>query len=253
MAKGTSIGRLLVAAVIAVSVAACGDSKDQVPTTPSTTPGTSNPVPPVPPTPTPPGGSGISLTGTVVEITPTGDRRPVAGLRLRVRAANAQAGAVGGVDLPDVVTDSSGRYEITGVSATVLFVSTAPGSSHRFMCDYFPLLAAFPYFIDLPVVSASWSGSDLPPGMWTMGTTVYGTVSERVGSTLRPVAAATVTLDGGSPDPPATTSAMGFYMVCSVMGMDQQRTVTASKAGYNPASRQFFGGTDLRVDLEIGR
>jgi hypothetical protein len=35
--------------------------------------------------------------------------------------------------------------------------------------------------------------------------------------------------------------------------MDQQRTVRASKAGYRPASRQFFGGTDLRVDLEIGR
>jgi hypothetical protein len=42
-------------------------------------------------------------------------------------------------------------------------------------------------------------------------------------------------------------------MVCSVVGTDQYRTITVSKAGYSPASRQIFGGWDFRVDLELAR
>ena len=62
---------------------------------------------------------------------------------------------------------------------------------------------------------------------------------------------ATVTLEDGRQDPPATTSATGFYMVCSVVGTDQARTVTARKDGYRATTREFFGGWEFRVDLEL--
>jgi hypothetical protein len=62
-----------------------------------------------------------------------------------------------------------------------------------------PAVPGFPVG-DLPVVHVSWSGDRLPPGMWSLGTSVHGTVSERVNETLRPVAGATVTLDGGTQD-----------------------------------------------------
>jgi len=94
---------------------------------------------------------------------------------------------------------------------------------------------------DLPLVSASWSGDRLPPRMSWPGTSVHGTVSERVDGALRPVAGATVTLDSGIPDPPATTTASGFYMICSEVGTDKYRTITALKAGYRNTVRQIFG------------
>jgi hypothetical protein len=49
------------------------------------------------------------------------------------------------------------------------------------------------------------------------------------------------------------TSATGFYMVCSVVGTDQTRMITARKDGYRTAARQIFGGSDFRVDLELAR
>jgi hypothetical protein len=165
---------------------------------------------------------------------------------------------VGGVELPDVVTDANGRYEIPGVTGTLLFFSTTPGSAYQFLCDYYPLSVTQPwrpeYFSDLPVVRRdSWSADLLTPGMRFMpGHGAYGTVSERVNGMLRPLVGATVTLDGIQ-DPPTTTSATGFYMVCSVLGSDQVRTVTARKDGYRPATNEFFSGWEFRVDLELTR
>jgi len=118
---------------------------------------------------------------------------------------------------------------------------------------------------DLPLVSASWSGDRLPPRMSWPGTSVHGTVSERVDGALRPVAGATVTLDSGIPDPPATTTASGFYMICSEVGTDKYRTITALKAGYRnnrpadlrggiPGSISNSNATELlREALESGR
>ncbi len=69
---------------------------------------------------------------------------------------------MGGVELPEVVTDKNGRYEIPGVTGTLLFFTTAPGSDHRFLCDYYPLGVTQPgrpeYFSDLLVFRGdSWS------------------------------------------------------------------------------------------------
>jgi hypothetical protein len=241
-------GLLGAAAALTVSIAARDGGTDRTVIAPTASPTSSPPAPP-------PAGT---VTGMVLELTTTGERRPVPNLRLQVRTGSPADGAVGGVELPDVVTDRNGRYEIAGVTSPLLFFTTAPGSDHRFLCDFYPLVTrppavpGFP-FGDLPVVHVSWSGDRLPPGMWSSGTSVYGIVSERVNETLRPVAAATVTLDGGTQDPPAMTSATGFYMVCSVVGTDQTRTITARKDKYVTAVRQIFGGWDFHVDLELGR
>jgi hypothetical protein len=238
-------GLLGAAAALIVSLAACDGGTDRTVIAPTAPPTSSPPAPP-------PAGT---VTGMVLEFTTTGERRPVPNLRLQVRTGGPTDGAVGGVELPDVVTDRNGRYEIAGVTSPLLFFTTAPSSDHRFLCDFYPLVTRLPAspFHDLPVVHVSWSSDRLPAGMWSSGTSVHGTVSERVNETLRPVAGATVTLDGGTQDPPAMTSATGFYMVCSVVGTDQTRTITARKDGYRTAVRQILGGWDFRVDLELAR
>jgi hypothetical protein len=197
------------------------------------------------------------LTGIVIDVATSGGR-PVPNLRLKVRAAGPTDGAVGGTELADVITDANGRYEITGVTTPLLFVQTAPGSDYKFRCDFYPVVTPvrpdWRFLSDLPVVNASWSGDRLPPGLWwIIGTSVYGTVSERVGEMVQPVGGATVTLGDGEQDPPATTNGSGFYMICSVVGTDQARTIAAIKDGYRSVSRLIFGGWDSRVDLEIGR
>jgi hypothetical protein len=249
MSRYTKARRLVAVAALLVTIAACDSGVDRTVTAPT--------APPTPSPPTPPQ-EGV-IAGTALEFTTTGERRPVPNLRLRVRAGSSADGAVGGAELPDVVTDTNGRYEIAGVTSGLLFLSTAPGSSHRFLCDFYPLITRLPPGLptslmrDLPVVSVSWSGDRLPPGMWSPGTSVHGTVSERVDGTVRPVAGAAVTLDSGNQDPPATTTASGFYMICSEVGTDQYRTITARKEGYRNTTRQIFGGWDFRIDLELAR
>jgi hypothetical protein len=164
------------------------------------------------------------------------------------------AGRVGGSQLPDVITDANGRYELTNITAAVLFIETAPEADYKFLCPSYPLIVSAASFLsNLPVVHVSWSGNTLPPGMGWIGTSVSGVVSERLGGGLHPVAGATVTLDGGIQDPSSTTSATGFYMICSVVGTDQLRTISAEKNGYTRVTREIFGGGDSLVDLELVR
>jgi hypothetical protein len=240
--------------VLLVSMGACDSSGNRTeigPVTTPTSPSSTSPLPqPVADT----------FTGTVFEFTSSGDRLPVPNLRLRIRTGSGGGGAVGGVELSEVVTDSNGRYQIAGVtSPSLLFVTTAPGSDHRTLCQYHPLHVDLrpdrppSPAGDIPVVHNSWSGDRLPPGMWIAGTSVYGTVSERVDGALRPLVDATVTLDNGMQDPPATTSPTGFYMVCSTVGTDQFRTISARKDGYKITTRQIFGGWEPHVDLELTR
>jgi hypothetical protein len=200
------------------------------------------------------------VSGTAIEFTASGKSRPVPNLRLKVWKPGPRVGAVGGVELGETVTDVGGGYTMTDVPAvSSLFFQTAPGSEYRFLCDFHPVLVGSkvrpPGFSlsDLPVVHAGWSGNQLPPGMWTVGTSVYGTVSERVDGSLQPVAGATVSLDGGLHDPPATTSASGFYMICSTVGTDVTRDITAQKTGYIPGTRQILGGWDFEAHLELAR
>ena len=235
---------LSTAAALSIFAASCGDRGTV--TAPSTTPA---PTLPTPTSPVPPPGSPPVVTGSIVyEYTAAGRGRPVPNLRLEVFNGSAYDGVVGGTRLPDVVTDANGRFAIAGVTTPVYFVRTAPGSAYRFLCDYFPA-----NYLDLPVVHVSWSGDRPPPSMGTAGTSVYGIVKETVNGRAQPVAGATVTLDSGTQDPPATTTATGFYMICSVVGTDQDRTISARKDGYTSTTRKFVGGWDILLDLELAR
>jgi hypothetical protein len=242
MSLQTQATRLLGAAALAISVAACDSATAPSPQPPQTPPQTS------PPPTLPPAGT---VSGTALDFTSSGSGRPVPNLRLKVRQIGPTGGASGGAELADVVTDANGRYTITGVTQDLWF-QTASGSDYRFLCDFHPvpMRGSISLFSDLPVVRNTWSGTR-PPNNWLIGTTVYGIVSERVGGSLQPVAGATV--DWGSPDPPATTSETGFYLICSMVGTDQYRNITASKAGYNPVAREIFAGWDREVNHELTR
>ena len=109
------VRRFGAAAAIIVSIVACEAGGDRTVITPPTTP---TPLPPAPPTPSPPPLPASTVTGRVFEYAATGDASPVPNLRLRVRTGSRLSGAVGGVELPDVVTDKNGRYEIPGVTST---------------------------------------------------------------------------------------------------------------------------------------
>lgn len=235
--------RLGTVAALLVSIVSCGRGES------------ANLTGPDPTRPPPFDGSG-NIVGRVVDA--TAGYRAVPNLRLRVFGADDDS-AVRAVELPDVVTDGNGRYKIARGTNLVLFFATAPGSDHRFLCDRYPLntTAIWPDgsspFTDLVVVPSSWSSVTVPPGMILIGTSVYGTVAERVDGTLHPVPGATVALESGLHDPPATTDAAGFFMICSLTGTDQTRTITARKTGYRRTEREFFAGWDHVVDLELAR
>jgi hypothetical protein len=246
MSRHSRTIRLLGAVALASSLAACEGAT--TPTQPRATP----------PPPPPPPSAGLTVSGRVLEFMASGANRPVPNLRLKVRMGTPGGGdVVGGVDLADIVTDADGRYTISDVSALVLYFQAAPGSDYRFLCEFHPIFR-YPHqrqfqHTDLPVVHVAWSGNQPIPGMRVESTSVYGTVSERVGGSLQPVAGASVSLDGGVAEPPATTSATGFYMICSINGSEQFRNITAQKSGYMTATRQIFVLYDMKVDLELGR
>jgi hypothetical protein len=114
------------------------------------------------------------------------------------------------------------------------------------LCDWYLFVTTQPW-PELLVVHRTWSGNRPPPGWWEPG--VWGTVSEQIDGSLQPVADATVRLDAGIPDPPATTGPNGFYSICSVVGADQIRTITAFKTGYNPDTREIFNVGEVHFQL----
>jgi hypothetical protein len=203
--------------------------------------------------PPPPGG--VTVSGTVLEFTTSGLVGPVPNVRLIVR--RGRTGLLLG-DLPDVVdvvTDANGRYSIPNVPAdeeySVLYLGTAPGSEYRSFCNAWPVRVGGAGRTDLPVVHNSWSGNRLPPGMWTKFGTVHGVVSERVDGHSQPIEGATVS-GQWMENPPATTSATGFYMSCTSLG-HSSNTLTAQKAGYNPAGREIELGFEFEINFELTR
>jgi hypothetical protein len=191
------------------------------------------------------------VSGTVLGFSTTGEWVPVPNLRLKVRAD--VSGFLGSTPLADTVTDAHGRYTINENSAFVLLFQTDPESEYRFPCDWYPILANG--VRGLYAVHRTWSGNRPPPG-WSGPGAAWGIVSEEIGGSLQPVADATVILDDGRPDPPATTNPNGFYMICSVVGSDQVRTIAVFKTGYDGATREFFSsgvGLHLPIHLQLTR
>lgn len=183
--------------------------------------------------------------GTVYEYVRTGPPRPVPNLRFLVWDP-IQNGRVGAVRLSDTVTDESGRFRMLSARG-LLWLETAPGSPFNFVCPSYPHtviqreLYAFP---------ASWVYEG-HPGVLFQGT--YGKVAERVGEAVHPVAGATVTLDDGGLDPPVTTHANGFFAICSTVGADFTRTITARKDGYRSAALDIVWGWAYDLNLTLQR
>ena len=227
--------------LVSLAASGCGQS----PTEPGSLQPPSNVVTPAQPN---------NLAGSVIEFDTSGETRPVTNLRMKVRTAGPGSGPIGGTELPDVVTDQNGRFVIENVTAPVLFVETAPGSAYHFLCSQYPIIRS-QFFgpPQLPVVPDNWSSDSVPGGILVHGTSVQGKVQERVGDTLQPVAGAKVALDGGTLDPAATTNAVGYYMVCSVVGTDQYRDLSIEKAGYQTVTRRILGGIDFKVNVELTR
>ena len=221
--------RLIIAAALAVSVAAC---ESEIP-------------PPLEPTPPPTRTPPLTVSGTVFGFTATGEMVPVPNLRLKVRAEQVPDWAAPGKPLADTVTDARGRYTINDNSAYSLFFQTDPGSEYRFLCDWWPIYTLG--VLELAVVHTTWSGNRLPNWRFENGSWASGTVSEQIDGSLQPVADATVTtLDGHLP---VTTNPNGFFMICSMQGPGQETTVTAFKSGYNPATSEAFDGGELHFRL----
>ena len=96
-------------------------------------------------------------------------------------------------------------------------------------------------------------GDRMPAGHEGHETSSDGRVFERRNGHVQPIAGAVVTIGAGDHDPPATTSDTGFYMICSVVGSEQYREVSARRNGYEPASQRFFAGWEFTVDFELFR
>jgi hypothetical protein len=226
--------KLLFSVVIVLTVLACSCG---------------GPFAPLPPEPPPTTGPPDEVAnGVVYEIDSGNLRRPVPNLRLLVW--QQVTGRVDAVRLPDSTTDLLGRFSVSGATGPVVYLETAPGSPVKSMCaSGSPLLLLPGRVEEVFVVDSSWSGQWQPSRLPLLS----GVVSERVGEVMQPVAGATVTIEDGRVDPPATTNAIGFYSICSAMGADFTVTVTARKDGYQPVTKTMTWGWDYIVDFTLDR
>jgi hypothetical protein len=219
--------------------------------------GSAPPQPPFEPTPIDPAPTTVTLAGFAVEFTAAGEQRPVPNLRLKVRRSGPTGGAIAGTDLGDVITDANGLYTIPDAPVGLLWFQTAPGSDSRFLCEWWPVdvrpRRPTSPSTNLPVVHRTWSDNRPPPNMWHPGTSAWGTVTEQVDGNPQPLADAVVVFGEGTQDPPATTSASGFYMICSEVGTDQMRRITASKPGYDAVAREYFAGLGDVIHFQLTR
>jgi len=229
-------------AALSLGLASCGDSPvEPTEVRKRVQPGAQ--LTAAPPSPSP------GFDGRILEYTASGLRGPVPNLHLKVWSASAAGGRVGATPLPDVITDENGGYVFTTLTF-INFIETAPDSEYETICPSYP---AFAGLRDTPVVKRSTPLERLPPGLLIIGTSALGRVTERVGESVVPVAGATVMFETGRQDPPSTTNSNGFYMICSVVGTDQTRTMTASKQGFHSVTREIFGGWQSFVDFELAR
>jgi hypothetical protein len=183
--------------------------------------------------------------GTVYEWVEAGPPRPVPNLRL-LAWDPIKNGRVGAVRLPDTATDESGRFRILSATNT-LWLETPLGSPFNFACPSFPHSIGRRDVYVFPV-SSSFDGQ--PPFAFQM---IYGKVTERIGESVSPVTGATVMLDDGGLDPPVITHANGFFSICSTVGADFSRTITARKDGYRAATLGIVWGWDWDVTLTLER
>jgi hypothetical protein len=222
-----------------------------------TAPSTPTPTLPPPPPPGQPASTTYTVSGTVFEHAISGVR-PQAGVPVRVRVWGATP------VLLDGVSDSAGRYEISGVPQTRAAITIAPPSQsdYRAPCPSGSTAITGDASFDVHVVStALLSTSGVPASIERSILRVEGTVIERVSDGVLPVAGATVDLADDDSDrwvfSTTLTDARGRYLACEAppgTGTDQVLWVRVQKDGYRPASREGFPGVDFPpINLEIVR
>jgi hypothetical protein len=235
---------------VTVAVTACSPSGPDKGKTPSATP-----MLPTAPSPPPPGGEEESraLSGIAYEHTPAG-MRPLGGLSLRV-------GGVTGETI-DVVTDATGQYRVAGFQREYAIVSARPQGQYLSPCS--AQMHQWTNPLDVHVVSranllTTGTPHSMPPFSQPAGysyvVVLSGSVTQRTGSGVRPVAEASVEHfygDGLSGDPTGftLTNADGYYVLCGYCD-DYGQSVRVRKDGYRTSIESF--GPSLEIDFELVR
>jgi hypothetical protein len=200
--------------------------------------------------------SSVTLSGTTLEHTTAGPR-PVPNVPLLVRTGFSSFVFV------LVTSDATGRYSLSDVPSGAVSIAPAPGSDYYAPCPAGSDVVRSNSTFDVNVVSASLlSTAGMPPSFPRSGSIwVSGIVFENTSQRSRPLAGATVNLDGDDADPrfgsTTLSDAEGRYLVCPPLpgtGSDTFATVRARKSGYRPGSRSAFLGWDYAaVDIELIR
>lgn len=201
-------------------------------------------------TPKPPPVPSYTISGVVIEDTPSG-QRPAAGIYIVVQSDNS------------VVTKSGadGRY-----SAPVLgdrfVISPAESEAYLSPCpsgNVWPLSINPNRTFDAHIMSKSvLSTTGVPDSYPRTALYVTGTVVETTPDGPRPVAGALVTLGKEWYAFYSTTlsDSLGRYVVCTSpagSGTDQEEPLTVSKVGYDPATLIVVIGFNPDVSVELVR
>lgn len=226
---------------------------DEPPVQPPSAPSTPPSAPPVqPPAPPPQESGSFIISGIVFDHTSEGPR-PAANLPLIVRT---------GGGLAATTTDESGRYSVVGFPGPVS-IAPAPGSGYYAPCpagwDYVDSSSRFEvHVVSATLLSTSGAPSDMPlnSSIW-----VSGIVFEKTAEGRRPVAGAAVHMDGDGTDlrmgSHTLTNAEGRYLLCPMLpstGTDMRTTLIATREGYAAASATAFLGWDYDgVDIMLRR
>src|SRR5687768_10704419 len=146
----------------------------------------------LPTTPQPPQSS-LTLSGVVLDHTSKGPL-PRANVPLLVRAWESNV-------FMEVTSDAMGRYSLRGVPAGAISIAPAGGSGYYAPCPAGWDVVRSDKVFDVHVVSASLLSTAGVPADTPLGIiSVSGVVFEQTSQGRRPIAGATVTLEGNDAD-----------------------------------------------------
>jgi hypothetical protein len=252
--KARPIHRVLT--VLVLALAACNSQQTRVlPAAPST-PAPQASTTPAPQASAPAPQSSVTLSGAALEHTAEGSR-PLPNVPLLVRTGFSPYVFL------QVTSDATGRYSLSEVPSGAVSIAPAPGSGYYTPCPAgFDVVRSNTTF-DVHIVSAALlSTAGIPASVPRLGSIwVSGAVFESTAQGSRPIAGASVNLEGDDVDPrlgsTTLTDAAGRYLVCPPLpgtGTDTYGLVRARREGYRPASRKAFLGWDYTgIDIELIR
>lgn len=216
---------------------------------------TSLPAPTAPQPSSPP----FTLSGIVLNYTSAGSR-PQSGVPLLVRSW----GLPGPLLEFTVTSDANGRYEVSGLPYGAVTIQPSIQSDYRAPCpagtDVLNGNATFDvHVVSTTLLSTAGAPASMPKSIISFSGVVFETTSEGP----RPIAGATVDLQGDSARSDAgagyattLTDSNGQYLVCTAppgVGTDQLMWVQVQREAYRPGGRSVFGGWGYSADVELVR